>query len=224
MISKELKEWKYYYDKFPLYFKNDENIIEHFKPLYDLLVTNDSLYEKVFEYLDIFNADSSLYNEDSGALDVLRMLGAIYGVSDDILFDFTLTIENGQVVYDDTQQANIHLSPEAFLILVKAQIFNNNYNGTYEDMNNFYESIIIRNFAPLHMINGANAGDAILYINVDPDESELDIYYLLYAGLLTIKSLGISYEYRVGNTANYMYWGTGNEFKDNFKWDTGAWA
>lgn len=209
MISKELKDWKYYYDKFPLYFKNDEKIIEHFKILYDLLVTLDDLSEDVFKYLDIFNTTNNFIMNSK----VLDLIGSIFGVYRNITFDFTLTITEGSLV-KTSNAFNITLSDEEFLTLIKCQIFNNNYNGTYEEVNNFYESV---DFIKLFIINGINPAEAKLFIAEKPIQSHINYYYLLYAELLTIKSMGIEYSYEVSDELSLLYWDVNN-------WNEGRWS
>ena len=213
MISKELKDWKYYWDKFPLYFKNSNGIIEHFQILFDLLVQNDGLYDELFEFLDLFNPNSPKN------MDILKKIGALYGVpSPSLSLNFTLTINNDEITQTNTPTI-IELNEMEYLILILSQIVRNNFDGSFEQSNEFYNIINKYSETRLNIKQGINTFgqfETVAYLNEIPINSRINYYYMLYAGLLTLESAGIKYTYKVENVSNYLYYNDEN-------WNGGYW-
>ena len=222
MISKELRNWKYYWDKFPLYFKNSNGIIEHFQILFDLLVQNDDLYDELFEFLNVFDVNSKKN------MDILLKIGALYGFpSKNITFNFQINVGQGYITTNNNVKTNITLSDEEYLILILCQIVKNNYESTFEDMNHLY-NIINKNYDIRLNVVKSSAGSTYPYsiiINEYPTEEHINYYYLLVGDLITLNSLGVYLQPLVENHSYYMYYNDNNEVDASTwdKWDGGYW-
>ena len=137
MLIDKLKQWQYYYKKLPLYMRNSYGIQDHFKMIFDFMITLEDIEENVCEafdilqdnYLDIIAKYDNIDGYDFEGLDIL---GAIYGVNRSL----NVTYEN--TVHSIVNKA-LYLTNKEFYMLIKARIIQNNYDGTYEQARNYYE-------------------------------------------------------------------------------------
>lgn len=205
ILADKLKSFDYYVQKCPLYLQNCPNFIEHFRIWYDMLVGSNSdngiigTADTLLQYLDIFTTSAEVANYPIKAFDVLQKLGSLFGIKP--VFK-----------YEGTQ---FRLTQSDFLMLLKATIIKNNSSGTYEEMQELYRSIGL-NIA-FKYTSPASVTVYLLYL---PHK-----YYsnpvtgMFKKGLLTIKSMGIEYEYVVQEYTEKMFlvW-------DESKWDKGVWV
>lgn len=219
MIEKELRNFNWYLDRMPLYFKGSFGITEHFKILCDLLGTLDDLQDDTIKYLDIFSKD---FVPNSVILD---MIGAIYGLSRTLCPKY---IYNNGIV-ENTNKINITLSDEEFVIYIKCQIIKNNYNGTFENVNNLYSNIKDINNVQIFFTHSDNEGNALnpaecaVYTTIDVSDNNFNLICLFINGLLTLETVGINYHYYFSN-APYAKWYESGDIQNINKWDYGWWS
>lgn len=92
LLPDELKDFEYYVKKIPLYLRNDEAFLSHFKIWFDLLKhpTDDSkgilnAGNKLFEYLDITNSQYDPNAGIEGDNPFLDIIGELFGLSRNII-------------------------------------------------------------------------------------------------------------------------------------------
>lgn len=206
MIEK-LRTWSYYLDKLPLYLKADDNFVEHFRIVFDLLVRLDDVENQLLEcfnimsidYLDFLN-NLILDNEEA---DILDKIAALYGVTRNFDIDVNGTTKS------------LTLNNYELLLLIKARIIQYNYDGTYGMSKQFYENVNL----PIVLYNAGTPGYAKLFFDISKAEVLSDnILDMFNAGLLTIQSIGIEYTtYAVDST--YMFvWDSQDQDRS---WDNG---
>ena len=82
-----LKDWNYYYNKLPLYVRNSYGIDEHFKILYEFLITLDTDEEDICSCFNLLqknyetNIISKYADLDGYDFTFLDMIGSIYGIN-----------------------------------------------------------------------------------------------------------------------------------------------
>lgn len=177
ILPNELKQFEYYVKKCPLYLQNCENFIEHFRIWFDFLMGNASnngivgTADALLDYMDIF-ADDYPVND---ATDLLDKLGSIFGLRRNFKFKGT----------------TFNLTNEDFLLLIKATVIKNYSNGSYIQMKEFYKK------AGLNIIfkSTSNAAVTVYLISLSDNEYSDDVKNMFLKGLLTIKSMGIAYDF-----------------------------
>lgn len=202
MITGTLKEWNYYLNKLPLYLQNSYGFDEHFKILFDLLVRVDSLEDDI---LNQFNILSSTYVAKD---DILDKIAELFGVRR--TFDVTYKEDNV------TKQAALTLTNSELLKLIKAQIINNNYDGTYETSNQFYRTMNL----PVYLLQSGNPGEVYVMLDNSVQLTENEQIMFL-ANLFTIKSMGIVYNTSIVEISSVMIWDSNDS---NRYWDEGRWV
>lgn len=229
MLPDKLKDWQYYVDKLPLYLKNASGYKEHFEILYDLLVSLSDMQDKILDALNILQAnyfdkyvnnglavDNELYADDSLMVD-----GNQYLLFDYIAALFGLT-RNFSVTYDDgggETTTALSLSNEELYLLIKARIIQNNYDGSYTQAMDYYSKIGL----PIYFVT-AGPAQADLYLDTTTALSD-NIQVLFLAGLFTLQSLGITYDYHVGNVGRIGVWGaTGDTVSNKNSWNNAYWG
>ena len=186
MLIDKLKDWQYYYKKLPLYMRNSYGIQDHFKMIFDFMINLEDIEKNVCEafdilqdnYIDIIAKYDSIDGYD---FEVLDILGAIYGVNRSL----NVTYEN--TVHSIVNKA-LYLTNKEFYMLIKARIIQNNYDGTYEQARNYYDSIGL----PIYMFSSSNPAECYLYLGSNENTSD-NLRSLFLANLLTLKSVGITY-------------------------------
>lgn len=181
MLDQNLLDFKYYTNSLSMFLKRSFGMLEHFKLYYDILKEIDDEETKIFDSLDIFNEN---YDLDL-ATDILDKIGSMLNVKR----KFQVTISD--VVHDLT------LTNEELLLLIKAQIIKNHYNGTYLQYKSLYELANI----PVIIYTATNASATVnCYLNYNTDVTITDnIKYMFQAGMLSIESMGIAYTYSIAD-------------------------
>lgn len=213
MLSNKLLSWDYYYHKLPLYLRNSYGFQEHFKILWNLLVDCDLAEDNLLELFDINNPDyeskiMSLYDDPYNYnFNFLDNLGSLFNVQ-----------RNLTVQYKDKNDNNIvkklYLNNHEFLELIKAQIIQNNFNGTYLQIRNFYDNL----GWPIYMFNSDDNAEVYVYFNKsDFDNLSSNEKDLFYANIFTIKSMGIVYHTSIREIKAIGVWNVSN-------WQKGYWS
>ena len=224
LLPKELRTFRYYERKLPLYLRNDENFIEHFKIWYELCM-GKGIDVSITEFcgiaptsdlllylLDIYDKDflttvQSLRNYNNQA-DIINSLGQLFGLNRQFSFDYKDKISDNQLTH-----TQVNLTDEEYLLLIKAQIIRNYCDGTYEQVRQYYKDANL-NILPL---NDTLNATVVAYLNED-DRSTDTMKKLFKAGLLTIEHMGITYQYVVTDLLNILLWSN-----DNTVWDRSRW-
>lgn len=198
MIIKKLLDFKYYYDKLPLYLRNSESFPEHFRIWCEFLNGLDTTSDKLLGMVDIFD---SKYITKYGDIcdDYLNKLGKLYGVTR----TFSVVVKENGV---DTIKP-LSLTQSEFILLIKSQIIKNFYQGTNEELEKFYAEANL----PIVMKTSTIATcDYTLFLGVvnGIDSSATNIINMFKSGLLTIQSAGILYTYDVYDSSRILMWDT----------------
>lgn len=230
LIPYTLREFRYYEQKLPLYLRNDDCFIEHFKLWYELLMgegddetsvaikefkgvspTSDLLLYLLNIYDDDFlNVITALNGYDNtGETDILNKIGNLFGLKREFSFEYyessTSSVPTSTVV---------KLNDEEFLLLIKAQIIRNYCNGTYEQAMTYYMDANLQ-ILPVYNIDDYAVVDA--YLNENESLTD-NISKLFKGGFLTIEHLGVRYTYTITNVINLLAWVDANGNNGNSVW------
>ena len=224
ILPEELSTFQYYVDKLPMYLKDSESFIEHFKIWFDVLMgnTEDDITglvpssDKLLSLIDVFNDDYlNIINSLEGTgSDILDKLGSIFNVrrSFSVTHDVEGTLTNFPISLDN----------QDFLTLIRAQIIKNYSNGTYQQMREFYDKSKL--YVYFQSTHSAEVYCYLLNITglTDYTPSE-NIQHLFLAGLLTIESMGIQYNYSIQDYFKMLIWD--KEIDESYTgWNYGEWV
>lgn len=218
MLIDKLKDWQYYYKKLPLYMRNSYGIQDHFKMIFDFMITLEDIEENVCEAFDILQDNyvdiiAKYDSIDGYDFEVLDILGAIYGVNRSL----NVTYEN--TVHSIVNKA-LYLTNKEFYMLIKARIIQNNYDGTYEQARNYYDNIGL----PIYMLSSSNPAECYLYLGSNENTSD-NLRSLFLANLLTLKSVGITYIRHEIDIAKMGIWADATDTPNsNNSWDVSVWG
>lgn len=210
ILHTTLKDFNYYLRKLPKFLLQSAGFTSHFRIWYDVLVGKSKttgvvgVADTIFNMLNIFDPDyesflSSLPEYDDESSDILDKIGALFAVT-----------RSFQVSYIDASSQNIvrtvNLNNHDFLILIKAQIIKNYFDGTYEQLVEYYASFNL----PIVIMTSASSAVANVYLvkfnySTDYDVSE-DIKAIFFSGLLTVESMGIKYNYSELDLSSILVW------------------
>lgn len=232
LLPKELRSFRYYERKLPLYLRNDELFVEHFKIWYEVCMGKGDegaikdfcgvspSADLILYLLDIYDKDflstiQSLKNY-TGRTDIIDDLGRLFGLNRQFSFGYKEEITDTQLTY-----VQVDLTDAEYLLLIKAQIIRNYCNGTYEQARQYYSDAGL-DILPLN--NDVYNAAVIAYLNESDDLTDT-MKKLFKAGLLTIEHVGITYQYVVTDLLNILMWND-NELVAGSKnvWDEGRWA
>ena len=228
LIPLTLREFRYYERKLPLYLRNDEGFVSHFKLWYELLMGegDDDMNVAISEFkgvsptsdllLHLLNIyDSSFldniaqlkdYNNDNNLLD---MLGNLFGLRRTFSFDYYETATS-----QTKTKTTVSLNDREFLTLIKAQIIRNYCDGTYEQVMQYY---IDANLQILPVYNDVYNASVDAYLNESEAVTE-NINKLFRGGFLTVEHLGIRYTYTVAAMLNILVWASEGGSLGNAVW------
>lgn len=233
ILNEELKSFDYYVSKIPMYLRRSYGFIEHFRIWHELLISTEpycnvvEVYDSLLYLLNIFDntkeqtiLGNNIYLEnlckleDSGASstdkygdtsDILDKIGSLFGVRRS--FSVTISV-NGQLVEQELTLNNFD-----FLILIKAQIVKNYYDGSYEQVQKYYEDVglnlIVTSSTPAH---------AELYLQRRGSfaSHSANVESMFLSGLLTIESMGVTYSEFIMDLTSGFIW-------DETNWDEKEW-
>ncbi|MEG2273476.1 MAG: hypothetical protein RSC05_14510 [Acinetobacter sp.] len=227
LIPATLRTFRYYELKLPLYLRNDNCFIEHFKIWYELLmgkgdnISNIAINEfsGISPSSDLLLTLLNIYDDDwlnialqlkayDGNTNLLDSIGALFGLRR------TFSLEYYETSTSTTKtKSTVMLNDKEFLTLVKAQIIRNYSNGTYEQVMQYYAD------AKLQILPICNE---VYVASVDAYLNEVDITQniekLFKAGYLTIEHLGIRYTYNVLALLNILVWTNNDGLGGNATW------
>lgn len=131
-------------------------------------------------YLELLNG---LADSDEGKFaDILDKIGALFG-----LRRFFSLVING-TTYE------LNLDNRDFLMLIKCTIIKNYFDGTYDELAKYYESVAL----PIFIITNTTPASCELHL-IDIESSLYtitdNVKRMFLAGLLTVESMGITYSY-----------------------------
>lgn len=201
MIDERLLQLNYYLDKLSMYFRSSYGIEEQFAMIHNILSTMNSELDKAFENINVVSPDIiNVYNEldETGQVsDMLDKIASIYGITRQ--FSVTYVDENDIVVTENLSLTNYEL-----LILVRARIIQNTYKGTYEECMKMYKLINLQD----DIIINFDTEDATCNIYLRPMSLTVtdNIKHMFLAGLLTLKSLGITYNHYYYDVSQLGIW------------------
>lgn len=213
MLANELRQWKYYENQLPMYFKNSYGMIEQFSMLYDILLHLDNLNLDINYALDIFDSNYETFIESQGITgsDILDKLASLFGVSR----NFDITYINNENV---EESASLSLTNTELIKLIKARIIRNNYAGTYEASRELYDKIQF----PVYILQTGTPASAYVYLDtgsaVNISENEQKMFL---AGLFTLDSMGITYKMAIGSIVDIAIWDSDTSTRT---WDEGVWS
>lgn len=228
LIPLTLREFRYYERKLPLYLRNDEGFVSHFKLWYELLMGegDDDMNVAISEFngvsptsdlllhlLNIYDptfldniAQLKDYNDNSNLLDIL---GNLFGLRRTFSFDYYETATSQTKTH-----TTVSLNDREFLTLIKAQIIRNYCDGTYEQVMQYY---IDANLQILPVYNDVYNASVDAYLN-ESDAVTENINKLFRGGFLTVEHLGIRYTYTVAAMLNILVWASEGGSLGNAVW------
>lgn len=224
LVDDELKSWQHYRDLIPLYLQNSHGFEEHFKILHDLLLGVGTASDGMLNLFDIFNEDflefiASLEDADipdpvvepsdryGRKSDFLDKLAALFGVT-----------RSFSVVVDGVTK-DLTLNNYELLLLIKMQIVRNDFNGSYEQLKKFYSDAGM-NVIAIEDPSVPASCSMYLVLTASDREYSQNVKDMWEAGLLFIKSMGISYVTDYYDLMHIMIWDSNNV---NATWDVGRW-
>lgn len=228
LIPYVLRDFKYYERKLPLYLRNDDCFVEHFRLWYELLMGkgDDSDGVKINEFIGVSpTSDLLLYLlniYDANFLDTIRSLkdynnncdlldkiGNLFGLKRNFSLEYyDLPTSTAKTT------ATVSLTDEEFLIIIKAQIIRNYCNGTYEQVMQYYNDVGLKILPVYDDVTNASV-DAYLNDDISVTGS---IDKLFKAGYLTIEHLGIRYTYSITDMLNVLNWANEDGTGGNSSW------
>lgn len=200
MISDKLLDLDYYLDKLSMYFRRCYGIEEQFAMLNSIMRQLNSTLDFAYERLDVMNTDYiNMINRtqtetDIDESDILDKIASIYGVAR----TFSVSYTTSSTSVTDKQ---ISLNNEELVVLIKARIIQNTYKGTYEECMSLYRLIGLDQF----IIINNDVEDATCNMYLQPQSSE-NIQDMFLAGLLSLESLGITYNYDLVSATSLGLW------------------
>lgn len=223
IVPDKLKDFDYYKQKLPLYLQNSYGFIEHFRIWYDMYVGTGEyagiihVSDVLLSLLNIFDDDyldyiNNMPESNSGTQsDILDKIGNLFGVKR----QFSCTyFDNYNYITDE-----LILNNEEFLILIKGQIIKNYCEGTYEQIEQYYNSTGLKICITTSELS--NAESHTYLITTDDSDYSDNIKKMFLAGMLRIESMGIKYIDIYSNFSGLLRWDSGVV---NEVWDAGVWA
>lgn len=223
IVPDKLKDFEYYKQKLPLYLQNSYGFIEHFRIWYDMYVGTGEyagiihVSDVLLSLLNIFDNDyldyiNNMPESNSGTRsDILDKIGNLFGVKR----QFSCTyFDNYNYITDE-----LILNNEEFLILIKGQIIKNYCEGTYEQIEQYYNSTGLKICVTTSELS--NAESHTYLITTDDSDYSDNIKKMFLAGMLRIESMGIKYIDIYSNFSGLLRWDSGVV---NEVWDAGVWA
>lgn len=216
MLINKLKDWNYYYNKLPLYVRNSYGIDEHFKILYEFLLKLDADEEDICSCFNLLqknyetNIISKYADLDGYDFTFLDMIGSIYGINRAINVSYIDANNN-------TVNKQILLTNKEFYIYIKTRIIQNNYDGSYIQAIKYYNSIGLN---VQMFFDSTEPAKCNIYLDKSLSSTSENIQSLFLAGLLTLKSVGITYNEMITSFDNNGIWNGSN---NHGLWDVATW-
>lgn len=202
LINDKLLTFDYYKDKMTLFLKNSYGVKEQLEILYQILVQFDNEAYKMFSMMNMLdeNTITVINNLDENESDILDKIGKLFGLSRNL----TVVIED--VTY------SLNLTNSEFFKLIQTTIIKNSFSGTREEAEKLYKMINI----PILMLNDTTPAQ-VLMIYDDTEDENSNLQKLFLSGLFTLKSMGISYTYKVQKVSQIGTFDV--SYYDNSRWN-----
>lgn len=188
LIYAELKEFKYYQRKVPLFYQNSYGFLDMLKSMFipirqGIKAMEDLLYGRyIFDYTYPAWINMLDGNEDGTVSSILDHFAAYYGLN--------------RILFVGNEE--LHLNNDELLLLIRAQVIKNNFDGTARQARQFYARAL-GDYNSAIISSTTGSAQATLWL-VDGSISSKPITEnmkkLFNNGFLTIESLGISYTYQ----------------------------
>lgn len=221
MIIEKLKNFTYYYNKLPMYLRNSETFPEHFRIWVEIIQGMDNYADDMLGLVEVFDLN---YLTKYGNIcdDFLDKLGALYGVSREFSVKYEEEVEQGGTTQVVEVTKYLSLSQNEYIILLKTQIIKNFFDGTYEQIYEFYKK---SNLPIVYITLNEGECNVILWKNIlkSINSNSENIIDMFKSGLLTIESIGVSYKYLTLDGSEGLTWGN-IEGTIGTQWDVGVWV
>lgn len=213
MLKAELLDLDYYLNKLSLFMRNSYGVEEQFEMIHQILVRVNTSIDETFEALDVMSENYlsiiNSYINNNEDFDILDKIASIYGVSRHFSVTYKETPES---VTSTTTELN--LTNEELLMLIRARIIQNTYRGSYIESKQFYSLIGLQNQITLLTFSAGVC--EVIYTATSEQSNELKCMFL--AGLLTLTSMGITYEHRLLDLSAIAIWDTTDWDDTTKKW------
>lgn len=216
MIDEKTLQWKYYVKKLPLYLQNSYGFKEHFRMLYEIMLDTNKTATDLLNALNLTRDnyyDSITLDVTKGGYeyDLLDKMASLYGVNRYLDVDY-INLEGEEI------HKALKLNNNELLKLILVKVVQNSYIGTYENIRKLYNLIEL----PIYIYNSQEESGNV-YVVFDSDDTNItdNLKALFYADLLSIKSMGIKYNYRTITQTGIAEWDSN---LDSQKWDVGVWS
>lgn len=215
LLPDQIKEFRYYERKLPLYLRNDECFLTHFRLWYEMLMglgdetANVQLNEfcgiaptsdLLLFLLNIYDPnilDTLSKLKDAGHTDLLDKLGNLFGLRRSFALDYYDNPSD-----EEPTHATLDLSDAMYLTLIKAQIIRNYCDGSYEQAMQYYADA---NLQIIVVNNELESATADCYLNDDGNVTE-EMEALFKAGYLAIEHVGIRYTRSIVALLKALVW------------------
>lgn len=211
MLNQQLTQLDYYLNKLSLFIKGSYGIKEQFTTFFNVLLNIDNTVDDFFAHFPAVT-DAALFainSLSSTESDILDKIGLILGVTR--RFDVMYVDDDGIQIKKQLNLTNNELQK-----LIKAQIIRNNFQGSYEELTQFYTWLGL----PIHVNNYVDAATVIMTLDssIKTTDAEKDMFL---AGLFTVKSLGIAYQHHLLPVHNTAIWDNASSTR---VWNVGVWS
>lgn len=206
MLNEKLRSEQYYLDKLSLFLKNSYGIKEQVRLFWELLTDMATSIDDVFNALKL--------EDDVDVDDTLDVLAEIVGCRRDL---------DVEIIHEGlTINKTIHLTNKELIRFIKTKIIQNNYSGSYIDFVNNYNSISLEVIA-LDDANVSGLSQQILNAGADINSDDAsgissNDKYMFLSGNYSIKSVGITYEFSVGELELIAIWDSSLRRWDHAQW------
>lgn len=204
IIDEEVQTLDYYVNKLPLFLQNSYGFIEMLESMFKPIKQDFATMEELLYSYDIFDDDFLNFIvelEGSGSSE-----SEPYGDVSEILDRFAAYFGLRRImnVTYDGETYELNLNNAELLTLIRAQVIRNNYDGTAERAEKFYNTL---GFGSI--LRAVTTGPASAKIYLFHEQAEIEITdnlkHLFFAGYLTIASVGITYTYKLFEMANLIH-------------------
>lgn len=221
MLDKKLLSEQYYTDKTSLFLQNSYGILDHYAMLITILQEVDATYDELLECFDITSDEMFLKIESMSTdeADILDKFAHLYDVDRQMTITY---IEEGQEIKRDVTLNNFEL-----WVLIKAQILQNNFDGSYAQMREYYDKMKL----PVFILTSTTSGQASVFLDLTSGitigqtvysfADNANIEYLFKAGYLTLKSMGIVYSHSTISLSTVAIWDSQESARS---WDNARWG
>lgn len=216
MLINKLKDWNYYCNKLPLYVRNSYGIKEHFEILFGLMLELDSNENNICDCFDLLqkNYETKIISKyaslDGYDFKFLDMIASIYGINR--VIDVTYTDVNNNKI-----NKQLYLNNKELYIFIKTRIIQNNYDGSYKQAIEYYNSIGLN---VQMFFDSTEPAKCNIYLDVNNITTSENIQSLFLAGLLTLKSVGITYNEKIVSLEITGIWDGNNS---HGLWNVAVW-